>query len=200
MNNMKKVTLLVVLAILLGGVVAYAVPDPANDGIIKRVIGKSQDTPTRVYQLCRYAARGANIGSISTNEVVAWDTNSDDGVTIGVTTTNTSGTSCNNAIAGVAVTAFETANSDSTSAADDAGRRNWGYIQVYGPGTAKVIAGGTNAHAVGDLIFTSKRSGAAMAAEAYTGGVNTFLKRPLGFFLDADDSTSATVDVFIAVE
>ncbi len=184
---------------------AFAVNKPDSIGMIKRVTGSGEDTPTRVYKLVRYGSN-TNLGtnpSISAGEAVVYDTISDDGITIRRSTTSGDG-----AFAGIAVTEIPTSDaSTGTAASDDLGRRNWGYIIVHGPTTAYVRAAGTNGNLAGDRFMTSSDAGAVSALSQGVTLVGTPTALTLkayastgGFFQDAADTTSTSVDVFVQAE
>lgn len=199
---MKSIKILAIslAAVFMSFGVAFATDQPTTIGEIKRVTGARQAEPTRTFKLVRYSAQ--NLPAIAAGDAVVYDTISDDGVTVRLTTTSADG-----AIAGIAVTAIQTCdNANNTTASDDEGKRNWGYIQVHGPVSAKVSAGGTNGNAVGDFFITSGDSGAvttiqnrgsALAASA--NGLREVAANG-GFFLDAADGTSTTSDVFLTLE
>lgn len=201
------------LTTMFGGV-AYAVDLPVEPGVIKRINGASQDTTYRAYKLVRFGNSTANTASISADSLVIWDVISDDGVTIAETNISADG-----AIAGIVVTTIPTSDATSgTSAADDAGRRNWGYIQVEGKTQVRVLAGGTNNHLAGDIFITSRDSSRATSLElasndnatagsSVSAAYNANYLRQLqavgaagGFFLDAASSTRTTEEVILKLE
>lgn len=178
--------------------VAYAVSTPDDPGIIKDVVGASQDTTVKVFKLVRYPKRGQNDTSLAVNDVVVYDTNSDDGVTV-----TTSTVSADGSIAGIVVTTIQTADGNSTTAAGDNGRRNWGYIQVHGRTTAKVTAAGTGGHSAGDPWFTSTDAGAVCGIQSSV-SLSTGLAKKIsargGFFFDDAVTADTTADVFVNLE
>ena len=199
----KYIVALTLLAstLMLGGV-SYAVDLPSNEGIIKRINGARQSTATRVYKLVRFGANSINgTQAISAGEAVVYDTISDDGITIRRTTTSADG-----AFAGIAVTAILSSDATSgTTALDDWGRRNWGYVLVHGKVPANSTAGGSNNAQVGDVVITSTDAGMittipnrATAAAVTTNGVNGIAANG-GFFYDAD-AQGTTVEVQIDLE
>lgn len=195
---------LTLLTTVFGGGIAFALDLPANEGMIKRIQGARQSTPTRVYKLVRSSMRTATSGTISIGSAVVYDTVSDDGITVRMTTT-----SADPAFAGIVVTLISpdpTANG--ATAADEEGKTNWGYIQVHGPTTATVNAGGTNGQAAGATFITSRDSGAITALELPTvlplvadfAQYGRVANAKGGFFEDAADGSSTSVDVFIMAE
>lgn len=194
---MRKLIALILLTITFGGV-AFAYDDPANEGTILGTRGGQQGTAVRDYKLVRFAStsQAASVQTISVGEVVVYDTVSDDGITIRRTTTSGDG-----AIAGVVVTAIQSSDASSgTSAQDDAGRRNWGYIQVHGPCSVNVITGGGDGGiSAGDVLITSRDSGmaATLTTTDKTGGAGSYvgIRGRGGFFLDAPAAGTGTVFV-----
>lgn len=203
---MRKLILALSLLTFSFGGVAFAVDLPSNPGMVKRITGATQGTPTRVYKLVRFASNvlGGSVQTISAGEAVVYDTISDDGITIRRTTTSADG-----AFAGIAVTSIvSNDNRTGTSADDDAGNENWGYIIVHGPTTALVTGSGINGAnnaSVGDPVITSSDSGAVTTFVGTTslGSGGNEAKRfgnKGGFFMDAPTDQSNTIDVFINLE
>lgn len=200
---MKKLMFALLLAMFALSGVSYAYDQPGSPGSkLKNVSGGSQASAIRVYQLVRHGLRGDSTAQIASGASVRWDSNSDDGVTVGVSTVSVDG-----AFAGIAVTAIPTADAGATSAADDIGRRNWGFVQVYGPATATVTAGGTNGNAVGDVFVTSDDDGVITTIMNINGAgalsndeAAKLASAGGGFFLDAADTSSTSVDVFIQTQ
>lgn len=204
-ENMRKHYLASLLAFVLLGVStsAFAFSEPSSIGHNKRVRGSDQHVDSKVFKLVRNGVIGAQGISMVSGDAVIYDTTSDDGVTVALTTTSADG-----AFAGICVTAIPSSDgtTTTTSALDDIGRRNWGYIQVHGRALAKVSAGGQNAAAPGDLFITSGDSGAVttMLRVAGTNTTTTELGKIAqgrgGFFYDAADGTSTMVEVQIDKE
>lgn len=210
MKQYKLIALVLILGLCSFVGVAYATDYPANPGEIKRPIGGRSSTAVRTYMLCRNGSQSANLGIISIGSAVVWDTISDDGVTVRMTTT-----SGDNAFAGIAVTTIQTSdNNTATAASHDDGRRNWGYIQVYGY-NGDALTGGANGNAAGDLFITSSDSGRITTLEgcSFSGdsgalaGYNSKIARQLqaigakgGFFFDANSDNSSTTEVFIIAD
>lgn len=199
---MKKIIALALFLGLVYGGVAFATSTPESAGYIKRSVGGGQDQPTRGYVLVRNPVLndGTITGIISVGSAVVWDTTSDDGVTVQLTTT-----SGDNAFAGIAVTSIPTSdNANCAYLSDDIGRRNWGYIQVYGMyERARVTAGGTNGHTAGYGFITSSDKGAiTFGVVANSDADNALLMAQGcgGFFYDAASTTATTAEVFIKNE
>jgi len=193
-DMMKKIFSLLVLSMFLS-VSAYAVSPPAYDftGFAKRQIGAGQAVPVRVVKLVRHSLRGNSAAGINSGEAVVYDTNSADGITIRVTTTSSDAT-----FAGIAVTAIETADANSVSAADDVGRRNWGYIVVHGPVQAEV--GGDNDATAGDIFITSVDATKITGVEGTDTAMAGRDARGIGGFFLENATDSTNVNVFVRAE
>ena len=205
MKFIKSIISLSVVVMLLGiSGSAFAVNDPTfKTWIVKRQTGTQQGDPVRVIKLVRFSSRAVNGPDIASGDVLVYDTVSDDGVTVRLTTTSADG-----AVAGISCVAIQTSDAiTGTSAQDDAGRRNWGYMVVHGPADAKAAAGGTNGNAAGDLFLTSTDSGAITTLQTPT-GTGTVQSSELrkvvngrgGVILDAADGTSTVYKVFVELE
>lgn len=162
-----------------------------------------QGNAVRELKLVRYASREPSVDPISNGSAVVYDTVSDDGITIDVTTTSSDGAFAGIVAAGVSIPTADAAAS--SSASDDAGKRNWGYIVVHGPASARIQVGGANAPAVGDAFITSSdgigvttATGAESTLTAI--GVKRLIRGKGGFFMDTDDGTSSSIDVFVMAE
>lgn len=199
---MKKLFALFAL-VMFSASVAYADEPSFETTMIKRQAGSRQAAPVRVIKLVRFVAQGPDVASVLSGDVVVYSTVSDDGVSIDRTTVSADG-----AVAGIACTTIRTSDSTgSASAQDDAGRRNWGWIVVHGPMTAKVSAGGTNGHAAGDMWITSTDSGAitgvvnsTVTTGASTNEVVKIARGKGGFFFSAANASSTTAEVFVSLE
>lgn len=203
MRKLKSLVLSLVAVIALAGV-SYGYDNPTLDTYqIKKNAGGRASSSTRIVKLVRNSEQGQNSVAIASGDVVVYDTNSDDGVTVRLTTTSADG-----AIAGIAVTSIPTSDTVQNSAADGDGMRNWGWIIVHGKANAKVGAGGANGNAIGDVVITSTDSGAVTTfrdlanptAVATAAGVNRAVTGRGGFFLDAADASSTTSEVFVNLE
>lgn len=195
----KQLSLLVAILGLLVSTSAYAInnPDMANYEI-RRGTGGQQADAQRSVRLVRFGNRGANVSSLVSGDVVIWDTLSDDGVTIATTTTSADG-----AIAGIVCTTIPTADGSANTAFDDQGRRNWGYIITSGKADANVGAGGTNSNSIGDSFITSTDAGKITGVPALPSvgsKAESIAKARGGFFFDAGDTTSTTVEVYVRLE
>lgn len=209
---MKKIIIALSIGLVMTSAAYAAIPtDPVQIGILKREKGASQDTPTRVYVLVRYASQDGGVGTSNSptlplGSAVIWDATSRDGVTIRTTTT-----SADPAFAGITTGAILSKDAGiTTNVSDDNGKRNWGYIQVYGLVTnARIVAGGTNANSAKDFFITSKDEGCITGAEL--SGTTTVTSVSVqsaaaasgsrgGIFLIAADSTSTTTNVIVEKE
>lgn len=201
---MKKLILILLTFGMLSGT-AFAGP-PETDILSEKkgLGGRRQGDQAAVIVLVRNS--GASASSTALNivsaDAVVYDTNSDDGVSVRLTTTSADG-----ALAGIAVTAITSSDATSgTSAFDDNGRRNWGYILVHGRCLAKTSAGGTNGNNIGDAFITSVDSGAITTfalLNSDAGGVNSALKTSTatgGFFYDAAVAGATFAEVQVDLE
>lgn len=187
---------------------AFAINEPSFANQEKKSMpGALQGEPIRVVKLVRYSTRGNSTTSLTSGDAVVYDTVSDDGISVRRTTSSGDG-----AFAGITAVTILTADSNASSAFDDAGLRNWGWIVVHGPMVANAGTGGTNGNAVGDFFITSVDAGSVTTLELSRGiaGVTvdtavmrSELKRTAaagGFFLDAADGTSTSYEVFVENE
>lgn len=200
MRHIKSLSLALLALVMLAGT-SFAFVNPPDPDIIaekKGVSGKKVWEQAAVVLLVRNAHAGlSGTMNILSEDAVIYDTNSDDGVTVRLTTTSADG-----ALAGIAVTAITSSDAATgTAASDDWGRRNWGYILVHGKCTAKAVAGGTNVNAVKDAFMTSTDSGAITSNELFPSSANGILSAYRaavgsgGFFYDACTTASCEVQV-----
>lgn len=203
---MKNKSLIALFLAVLIASPAFALGAAGRDGVtvsgakIKEVVSAKDSDPVREIKLVRFSL--TNLPAVVSGDVLVYDTLSfDDGITVRKTTTSADGT-----VAGVAVTAIQTSDSTETStAATDLGRRNWGYVIIHGPIQAKISAGGGNGCSAGDSAVTSSDSGAITTLETVNGSTVTgaLLKKAngkFGFFMDACDGSSALQKVFVENE
>lgn len=124
--------------------------------------------PTQVVRV-RYAMQQANALSLSSGDVVIWDTTSKDGFTI-------SACVADNALnyAGVLVTTIPTADNVSLLSP---GTRNWGYMAIRGYALAKVD---TSAATTGERLSTG---GATLQRAFATIGAGTTASVDIGVLL-----------------
>ena len=202
---MRKILLALSLALVVAAP-AYAIDEPQlANYIIKRGTGGKQSEAVRKVRLVRYSVRN-NAGlsatrDLASRDLVVWDTNSDDGVSVRMTSTSADG-----AIAGIVASAtILTADNAQNWVGDADGQRNWGWIIVSGKAVVNLsVGGGINAAAVGDPFVTSRDTGVATTFEAHsndavadmTHNMKTATKRG-GFFFDAPTAGDGSVEVFV---
>lgn len=194
--TMKKF-LVISLAVLLSASLVYAVPATNNSGpgdILGN--GKIDSKPHKIFRLVRFVPGSGdptNIPSLTTDSIVVWDTNSDDGVTI-----TTSATSCDSRVAGIVVTAIPTqdVNCAGNTATADIGHRNWGWLQTYGKHQVAAFCANS-------VISEGGSFGVGLLAGSASGypnvgqtSVPTNAGRA-GFVMDAVTASQANVTVFI---
>lgn len=194
---MKKIISLVVVALLLSGVVYAAQPlkSPGVGDILGQ--GKFPSDPHRIFRLVRFIppTGGVNSFGISADSIVIWDLNSDDGVTVTVTTT-----SYDSAVAGIL--AVDTLTPDTIaglgkSAANSIGLRNWTWLQTYGKAECQVQKTCSTA-TEGDALATGSIAGSAcdFLASATSSGANG----NAGFFYDTGAADAKNVEVFLKLD
>ena len=183
--------LFALLAVLGGSVYAIQV-----DG------GQSKSQSKVVFFVGRYGrtnALGTNGNVISKDRVVVWDTTSNDGVTINISTTSNDAT-----VAGVTLDEIPGTSRDNTAANDESGG-NWGRIQVYGRHADvswdSSSSGGTQAGTVpaGSRVAVSAKLGGTVGifrgvSSDITSAVST---DSLGFLTETPGQTDKTADIFV---
>lgn len=207
----NKALALFVGALFVAGHALAAIPNPSfvnSDGEqepyqVKKGPGGRQSAPARVVVLVRWARAESDTAALASGDPVVWSGVSDDAVTIDTTTT-----SADAAFAGILVTPINTADQGNvTSAADDEGKGNWGYMIVYGPAQANV-GNGHNAATAGEPFFTSTDAGdiTAWSSDSYAvhGNSQTIedaaTAKAGGIFLDAVTTGDTAVEVFVQNE
>lgn len=186
---MKKLIALLVVGLLAGGVAFAAYDEGIYPASKDQAVGSPDQSP-RIYRFVRYAEMADSSRSLSAGEVVVWDCVSDDGVTIGMIGTAANST---DAVAGVVVGTIQTAEANGTAGAQ-VGKRNWGYVQVYGVNTDCMLDGTVNILA-GGAIKAQEASGTNVgygcaAATTQAGAI-------FGFALDAVSADGTDNEVFI---
>lgn len=194
----KKIFSLVLLAsVFLGAGVAFADPSPTFDSYNElRNAGGGKGDTVRVLKRVRYSSQAVNGPNIASGDVVVFDYQSADGVTIRLSTNG--GTSGDNLVAGVAATAILTADvavPGIASAADDESGRNWGWIIVHGVATTKSSAGGTTGVNAGDVAILSTDSGAVGGLKLGSAPTTQQLGG-FGFFIESGD-TGTSRKIFV---
>lgn len=162
---MKKLLFsLLIISLIIGGGVALAYDDGGRPNLKFSSGGTAADS-LNILVLVRNpevsAPTATFTGDLSKGDCVVWDCVSKDGVTVNVVTRGTS----TDAVAGVVVsTKIPTDDNVGTYASDEIGRRNWGYIQIYGSCDTVNIDGGSAT--VGVNIMPSDRPRYATNATA----------------------------------
>ncbi len=177
---MKKLLIILVAALLIGGV-AYAagVPQPAAVGSERmKVVGTLPSDPQSTVLLVRYGSRYPNDGGITSGDVVVWDINSADGITVSKCVADKAVS-----YVGVAVTDILTA----TNSFVDAGDRNWGYIAIKGYCLARVD---TSSATTGHPLITN---GGTLERSF---GTNEEMSRDIGILL-RDDGSDGLMPVYL---
>jgi len=171
---------------------AFALDDTTLGNVVRlHGDGGRAGNAVRVLKLVRFADREANTASVLSGDAVTLSLVSDDGVSVTRTTTSGDG-----AFVGISAMTIQTADGDATSVYDDQGRRNWGWVIVYGPANAKSSAGGANGAAAGAPFITSTDSG---AITTHRGTDNATAQRAGndGFYMDAADGSSTSYEVYV---
>lgn len=188
---MRK-ALLITLALLLvlpGSALAVGRIDSSAAHNTESSFGTAADA-VRVVQYVRYAENNADDVSLTTGQVVVWDDESDDGVTIGLITLVGSA----DCTAGVVLGIIET--SETTGAATaQVGTRNWGYIQTYGFNEDAMVQATVMS---GQAICTSSVVTSGYAGPCLQDGVQGITQaNAIGFAYDAVASSATDVEVFL---
>ena len=196
MRHIKSFLILSVITLFASP--AFALDDTNLGNVVKlRSVGSKQAEAVRVLKLVRFVSGDANISSLVSGDAVSYSLVSDDGVSV-IRPTASSDPS----FAGIVAMTIQTADADATTAYDDTGRRNWGWIVVHGPANANLIAGSTNGHAAGDTFIASRDEGTIATYEGPTASTSTrFELRRLsgasGFFMDAVGASDTSAEVFV---
>lgn len=199
MKRLKLLILSLVAFVAMGSVSSYAYDEfTGSSWTQKRNSGGRQSDPVIILKLARNASRdtGESLGvfaSLASGDAVRYDLVSDDGVTVGYSNTSVDGS-----FAGILVGSIPTADSGATSAQDDIGRRNWGWVAVHGRVLANITAGGTNANVTGAPFYLSSDQGRITGFSGATTGVYVDANVPArrrsgGFFYNAETSGTQCV-------
>ena len=127
---MKKYLFLILALLLVGQAYAATPGNKLSPGVGDILgAGKFDSDAHKVFRLVRFvpASGTGDSTTLTADSIVIWDTTSDDGVTI--TTSVLSGDA---AVAGVVVQAALTPDTLGNTAVQDAGKRNWTWLQTYG--------------------------------------------------------------------
>lgn len=178
MRKFKLFSLLILLVSAFVPMVAFAYPDDGS--VADKWSNPNPNDPYKIFTLVRYPSTSANEPGLSKGDVVIWDTVSDDGVTVNISTSTGvfNNTSSIDAVAGVIVSTLIPSADQANSAGGDINRRNWGWMQVYGYNSTVNITGG-NALAGTGLVASNTVPRYATTAVA------TLENRSMGFAFDA---------------
>lgn len=196
---MRKLRYFLILALLTFVVSpAFALNDTTLDDVVRlKGDGARQGSAVRVLKLVRYDESGQNGTGVSSGDALVLSLLSDDGVTV-----DRSAASHDQAFVGIAAMTIQTSDATTgTSAYDDVGRRNWGWMIVHGPANAKVSAGGTNGHSAGTPFVTSTDAAAVTGLQtvnvALTADVIGQSTSTGGIFLDAASASATDAEVYV---
>ena len=194
---MKKLYFSLMALFVLSGGVAFAYDEPTFQESSKvNNSPYSQREAYREIKLVRYAGNTANDAGLVSGDAVAYSIVSADGVTVFKTTQSE-----DSAFAGIVCTTIPSSNASAIHYSEDAGRRNWGYIVVYGPANATAGAGGTGNANFGDPFIMSSDSGKVGNIAFASGAVSkSYLEDAAtsgGYFLQSADATSTSIKVFV---
>jgi hypothetical protein len=206
---MKKFLVVILALALVAGVavISHAV-NPSGPGYSGDVMGMSTgryaSDPQRTFRLVRYNA-GATTTSLSSGNIVVWDTTTGfptdaDGVSV-----RTSTTTGDASVAGVLVT--DIVSRDTTggnhAASEDVGLKNWGWLQTYGRSAVAVTqtttgsGGGARVAAVTEAVCCGPVAG--QITSYYASASNAALNGNAGFALETF-TTGSTGRIFIKCE
>lgn len=151
----KMLTILVALSFLFSGTAFAAYPASDNVDILGPSGGAKGITPATQIVRVRYGMMAGVEPGLNSGDVVIWDTNSADGVTVSACVANNDGT-----YAGVLVTAVQTADSMTVRGSS----RNWGWMAVKGYCLAKcdtsLVSAGEGLSVNGENLGASFSTGA----------------------------------------
>lgn|SRR3990167_590068 len=224
---MKRLFISIIAILLLGWGIAYAIDGghvlivgQGNQPTIGKAAGhgagdlvgqgKYDSDPHKIFRFVRYVSPNEEGKDtiVSADFVVIWDTGAsgDDAVTVTTTVI-----SQDTRVAGILVTdILPPISTDTiTTAANDIGKRNWGWVQTYG--LAEGFLSNTGADAV---------AGQALGTSSITGEIATYVvsgdevldwmtqtavsSRPYlgnaGFFYDSSTAGDSNVQVFLKCE
>ena len=190
---MRKYILSIFAVLLLAGT-AFATGINSNPGVGDILgSGKYQSDPHRIFRMVRYVQPSATFGSASTlatNSIVVWDVTNDDGVTV-----TTSAISSDATVAGITATAALTADTSGNTAAQDAGKDNWTWLQTYGFTTVNFAATTGVVDVAGARFGTSTTAGEAAMCLSSVGRAD--LGGCAGFAYDTAAAGDNDVQVFL---
>ncbi|MEN6414378.1 MAG: hypothetical protein ABFC84_16695 [Veillonellales bacterium] len=187
--NKKIFSIFIAVFLLLGGLpLVYAeAPTSQNINDIYGGGGSTGITPPTDVVRVRYAMRGNSVAGLSSGDVVVWDLNSADGVTISRCTVSAA-----MSYAGVLVTDIATADTSSLIG----GSRNWGYMAVHGFALAKVD---TSVAASGEQLVPNGSDTAqygSFGTKASLNAASTVISADIGVLL-SDTATDGLMPVWL---
>lgn len=198
---MKKLLSFVLALLLIGG--GFSTISYADVQIGE---GQSLSTAGKIWFVGR-SGRTGNVGLAGANEiskdsVVIWDTTSNDGVSVRVTTTSSDAL-----VAGVTMDIIKGSSTDNTAAEDEnANPSNWGRVQVWGrhADVRFQVCALPFSCAAGMLVGTGSTSqdaavfrAASFDATATLANLSHASRDSFGVMLETPAVTDTTVDVFI---
>lgn len=192
---MRKIFFILFAVLFIAGQVLAATPgyrmNPGTGDILGQ--GKYQQDPHKIFRMVRYKPPTWDGSStLAADSIVIWNldnTYGDDGITVTTTTT-----SSDSAVAGIIVTQALTPDADSTTAAEDVGKRNWTWLQTYGKSQVDVLLAAYSGAAMG----TSTTAGEANPHQG--GEVNYLAQGIAGFFYDDADAEATDVECFLVLD
>ena len=164
--------------------------------------GQEKSAAKRVFFVARYARTNALATSgnvISTDRVVVWDSVSDDGVTVDMSTT-----SHDALVVGVTLDEIPGSSRDNSTTLD-LNYSNWGRILVYGRVSAvswdqSMVDTNSVAVPIGSRVSVSARNAGAVGAfrQISSDVVNSSVSRDsFGVLLDSPAAGDKTADIFV---
>ena len=154
--------------------------------------GKYQSDAHRIFRMVRYVpATYSGATTLAADSIVIWDLSSDDGVTVTTTTT-----SSDTAVAGIIVAEALTPDTDGNTAAQDAGRVNWTWLQTYG--LSQVDFSTQTGVVAGDAFGTGTTAGEAVGFVSNSN--NPRAQGIAGFAYDAAAGGDNDVQVFLRLD
>jgi len=192
---MKRILFALIAVLLLVGMANAATPGYSSSPGIGEIVQMSNqwDAPKK-FRMVRYA-KGQTAGdtTLVTESIVVWDTTDDDGITV-----TTSTTSYDTTVAGIIVqnALTEEVGTSGNTAAEDAGRRNWTWLQTYG--YCQVRVGLESVKAAGAAMGTASSAGEAGPFIPST--TDPALQGVAGFFFDTAAAAADDVECFLKCE
>ena len=202
---MRKLKLFLILSFCTFVTVpAFALNDTTLDNVVRlNGDGTRQGSAVRVLKLVRYTDNTEDGASIVSGDALVHSLISDDGVSVTLSTVSSDPAFC-----GIAAMTIQTSDRvTTTSAYDDVGGRNWGWMIVHGPANARIAAGSGPGDVAGRAFTTSGDDAAighiqSLTAVAGTDGqsVNNAVLSVTGsggIFLDTGGASDTSIEVFV---